>query len=109
MAKSKRREKNPPPKRPRKQAARPARDAAAEATEPEADSAAELPSFPIAGIGASAGGLEALSDLLKHFRTDAEIALVIVQHLAPRHESILPELLAASSRVPIVRVEDSMQ
>src|SRR5437773_363372 len=48
----------------------------------------------IVGVGASAGGLEAFSQLLDALPADAGIALVFVQHLSPSHTSVLPELLA---------------
>jgi two-component system CheB/CheR fusion protein len=58
--------------------------------------------FPIVGIGASAGGLEALSQLLSSLPADTGMAYVIVQHLDPRHESRLPELLARATRMPVL-------
>src|SRR5581483_2186822 len=58
--------------------------------------------FPIVGIGASAGGLEALTQLLGSSPTDSGMAFVIVQHLDPRHESRLPELLARANNMPIL-------
>lgn len=50
--------------------------------------------FPIVAIGASAGGLEALSELLAALPRESDLACVIVQHLDPQHASILSELLA---------------
>ena len=64
--------------------------------------------FPIAGIGASAGGLEALSDFLENLPTECGIAFVIVQHLSPKHESLLPELLQRKTKMPVHKVEDGM-
>lgn len=57
-------------------------------------------SFPIVGIGASAGGLEAFTQLLKHLPADTGMSFVLVQHLDPQHESALAQLLgrAATSR-----------
>src|SRR5262245_25816554 len=49
--------------------------------------------FPVVGIGASAGGLEAFMRLLKALPQNPRVAIVIVQHLAPEYESALPELL----------------
>ena len=60
------------------------------------------------GIGASAGGLEALSALLDGLPPSPGLAAVVVQHLAPQHESILPELLARHTTVPVVTVENRM-
>src|SRR3982750_4209761 len=50
--------------------------------------------FPIVGVGASAGGLEAFSELLKHLPAHTGMAFVLVQHLAPAHESELTNLLS---------------
>ena len=49
--------------------------------------------FPIVGIGASAGGLEALEQFLKHVPEGSGMAFVIVQHLDPTHKGIMVELL----------------
>ena len=53
-------------------------------------------SFPIVGIGASAGGLEAFTQLIHHLPSDSGMAFVLVQHLDPKHESMLKELLSKS-------------
>jgi len=58
-----------------------------------AEVAGDLPAFLVVGIGASAGGLEALSQLLGTLPNNAGMAYVVVQHLAAKHESMLPELL----------------
>ncbi|MGA8145560.1 MAG: chemotaxis protein CheB [Candidatus Acidiferrales bacterium] len=60
--------------------------------------------FPIAGIGASAGGLEAISQLLRALPGDTGIGFVIVQHLAPHYDSMLAELLARATPMPVVEV-----
>ncbi|MBI4165602.1 MAG: chemotaxis protein CheB, partial [Acidobacteria bacterium] len=64
--------------------------------------------FPIVGIGASAGGLEAFKQLLQHLPRDIGMGYVLVQHLAPRHESALPELLSRSIKMPVTEVKDGM-
>jgi two-component system, chemotaxis family, CheB/CheR fusion protein len=64
--------------------------------------------FPVAAIGASAGGLEALRLFLENLPDDTGIAYVIIQHLSPTHESILPELLERKTRMPVHKVEDRM-
>lgn len=56
---------------------------------------------PIVGIGASAGGLEAFTQLLKSLPADTGMAFVLVQHLAPQHESILPHLLRITTLMPV--------
>ncbi len=61
--------------------------------------------FFVVGIGASAGGLEALGELVKHVPMD-NMAFVVVQHLAPHHESILTQLLARTSKVQVQTATD---
>ena len=61
----------------------------------------------IVGVGASAGGLEALTAFLKTLALDS-MAIVIVQHLAPKHESLLPTLLSRWSEAKVTSVEDGM-
>ena len=63
-------------------------------------------SFPIVGIGASAGGLEAYIQLLKALPADTGMAFVLVQHLAPTHESALVEILSRTTRMPVTEVRD---
>src|SRR5450631_2780574 len=65
--------------------------------------------FPIVGIGASAGGLEALTALLKALPPDTGLAFVIIQHLNPQHESLLPDLLARSTAMPVRQVKDGIR
>ncbi|HKP29492.1 MAG TPA: chemotaxis protein CheB, partial [Gemmatimonadales bacterium] len=57
--------------------------------------------FPVVGIGASAGGLEAFTQVLTHLRSDTGMAFVLVQHLDPHHESRLAEILGRSTSMPI--------
>ena len=57
--------------------------------------------FPIVGIGASAGGLEAYQQLLTHLPDDTGMAFVLIQHLDPHHESRLTELLARNTQMPV--------
>lgn len=65
--------------------------------------------FPIVGIGASAGGLEAFSELLENLATDTGMAFVLIQHLAPEHHSMLSEILSRKSVMPVTEVKDGMQ
>src|SRR5262245_34549790 len=65
--------------------------------------------FPIVGIGASAGGLEACSQLLNGLPEQPGMAMVVVQHLAPKHHSILPDLLRTSSRMPVIQATDGIE
>ncbi|WP_417390804.1 chemotaxis protein CheB [Gimesia sp.] len=66
----------------------------------------ELPEIPIVGIGASAGGLEALDVLLQHMPADTGLAFVIVTHQHPGHTSLLAELLSRQTSMPVVEVTD---
>jgi two-component system CheB/CheR fusion protein len=65
-------------------------------------------SFPIVGIGASAGGLEAFTSFLKALRADIGMAFVLVQHMDPTHESFLNRLLAKDTAMPVIQVTDGM-
>lgn len=64
--------------------------------------------FPVAAIGASAGGLEALQDLVQAIPAGSGICYVIVQHLSPDHPSIMDQLLGAHSNIPVRKIQDGM-
>jgi two-component system CheB/CheR fusion protein len=66
-------------------------------------------SFPIVGIGASAGGLEAFRRLLGALPTDTGMAYVLVQHLDPRHQSILAELLSEATPMEVSEVKGDVR
>src|SRR5580704_19299583 len=70
---------------------------------------AVLPAFPIVGVGASAGGLDAFTQLLKHLPADTGMAFVLIQHLDPKHESILATLLSRATRMAVVEVTNQMR
>lgn len=61
---------------------------------------------PTVGIGASAGGLEALEAFLQHVPKDCGMAFVIVQHLDPTYKGVLPELLQRVTPMEVMQVED---
>ena len=63
--------------------------------------------FPIVGVGPSAGGLEAFTQLLKSLGSGTEMAYVLVQHLDPSHESALPQILAKATEMPVRQVTDA--
>ena len=63
-------------------------------------------SFPIVGIGASAGGLEALEEFLAHAPANGGMAYVIIQHLDPTREGMMPELLQRGTKMSVVQVDD---
>ena len=64
--------------------------------------------FPIVGIGASAGGLEALERFLKHVPKQCGLAFVIIQHLDPTHKGIMHELLQRATGLRVIQVKDRM-
>ncbi|AUB42708.1 cheBR, two-component system, chemotaxis family, CheB/CheR fusion protein [Nostoc flagelliforme CCNUN1] len=64
--------------------------------------------FPIVGIAASAGGLEAFTQLLKHLLTDTGMAFVLIQHLDPNHKSLLSEILARKTQMSVTEVQDGV-
>jgi two-component system CheB/CheR fusion protein len=63
---------------------------------------------PVAGVGASAGGLDAFKKLLAAMPPDSGIAFVLVPHLDPARESLLVELLARHTAMPVVEAQDDM-
>lgn len=65
--------------------------------------------FPIVGVGASAGGLDAFSRLLRSIPEKSGMAFVLVQHLAPDHESLLPEILSRETKIPVLEIIDNME
>ncbi len=67
------------------------------------------PAFQIFGVGASAGGLDAFKQLLQHLSIDTGMAFVLIQHLAPEHKSLLAELLARTTQMPVCEVTDGIE
>ena len=82
------------------------RDASQAPTAPETDQTLNPASSPptVVGVGASAGGLEAFTELLSHLPDDTGMAFVLIQHLDPKHESHLTELLSKASKMPVSEV-----
>lgn len=66
-------------------------------------------SVPIVGIGASAGGLEAFTRLLNHLPLDTGLCFVLVQHLDPKHDSALTQLLARATSMPVREVSNNLR
>ena len=66
-------------------------------------------SFPIVGIGASAGGLEALEQFFPNMPKDSGMAFVVIQHLDPTHVGFLPELLQRKTDMKVTQVTDNLQ
>ncbi len=62
----------------------------------------------VVGVGASAGGLEAFSQILRACNDAKSLAIVFVQHLSPHHESALVSLLAVQTPLTVVQAEEAM-
>ncbi|GGD83352.1 chemotaxis protein CheB [Planktosalinus lacus] len=62
--------------------------------------------FPVVAIGASAGGLEAMMELLKHLPPDTGMAFIYVQHLSPDHKSMLTEILSKKTEMKVQEIDD---
>jgi two-component system CheB/CheR fusion protein len=78
---------------------------------PDAPPPEETPSgkaFPVVGIGASAGGLEAFTELLEGLSAEPGMALLFASHLDPHHKSHLPELLGKATQMPVREVAEGM-
>lgn len=69
--------------------------------------ASQTPRF-VVGLGASAGGLNALERFFDNLHADTGMAFVVIQHLSPDFKSLMDELLARHTRLPIHLVEDGM-
>jgi two-component system CheB/CheR fusion protein len=67
------------------------------------------PFVPIVGIGASAGGLEAFTRLLRQLPLDTGLGFVLVQHLDPEHESALTQILTRATKLPVREATDLMR
>ncbi len=62
--------------------------------------------FPVVAIGASAGGLEAMMELLKYLPADTGMAFIYVQHLSPDHKSMLSEILSKKTTMAVQEIDD---
>jgi two-component system CheB/CheR fusion protein len=65
--------------------------------------------FPIVGIGASAGGLEAIEGFFSNTPSEIKIAFVVIQHLAPEHKSVMGTLLEKYTKLKVAEVRDGMR
>jgi len=74
----------------------------------EVERVALVDRFPVVGIGASAGGLPALQALLESLPSDTGMAFIVVQHLSPDHESVLPALLALRTTMPVLEAREGL-
>lgn len=62
--------------------------------------------FPVVGIGASAGGLEAICTLFRHMPSDCGMAFVVVLHLSPDHQSVADRIIQATTQMPVRQVTE---
>ncbi len=65
--------------------------------------------FHYVGIGASAGGLEAIEDFFSHMPENSGLAFIVIQHLSPDYKSLMVELLSKKTSIPVHRCTDGMQ
>ncbi len=65
--------------------------------------------FPIVGIGASAGGLEALEQFFQNVPEGSGLAFVVIQHLDPNHAGIMPELLQRITKMKVLQATDRLK
>ena len=77
------------------------------AAQPAPPDAAE--NFLVVGIGASAGGLQALRDFFSHVPADTRMAYVVILHLSPDHDSQLAEVLQSAAAIPVSKVEQRIR
>jgi len=65
--------------------------------------------FHYVGIGASAGGLEAIEEFFSHMPEESNLAFIVIQHLSPDYKSLMVELLSKKTKIPVHRCTDGMQ
>ena len=82
--------------------------ASAESAKVKSTSNTEIDQFPIAGIGASAGGLEALEQFFAHMPKECGMGFVVIQHLDPTHVGIMPELLQRITPLKVYQATDGV-
>jgi len=75
----------------------------------EHDTPDESLPFPIVAVGASAGGIEAFTRMLGRLPPDTGMAFVLIQHLSPKHQSMLPEILGRATRLPVLEARNNMR
>jgi two-component system CheB/CheR fusion protein len=97
------------PPRPKAVADRRSRAPSATTERPDRPETTRAAAFPVVGIGASAGGLEALELFLQNVPEDTGMAFVIVQHLDPTYKGMLIELLQRATPIPVVQAKARMK
>src|ERR1700739_3996441 len=71
-----------------------------------AEASPQVAQFPIVGVGASAGGLEAFSELVSALPENCRVAVVFIQHLDPTHESMLSQILSRNTQILVSEATD---
>ena len=64
--------------------------------------------FPVVGVGASAGGLRAICALIQSIPPDSGMAFVVLQHLPPEHDSLMASILSRHTPMPVLDIEDGL-
>ena len=75
----------------------------------EPEPSKQAASFPVIGLGASAGGLQALKDFFTHMPAESGMAFVVIMHLSPRYESHAAALLQATTAMPVTQVNAAVR
>ena len=65
--------------------------------------------YPIVGMGASAGGIEALKEFFSATSADSGMAYIVIQHLSPSHQSLMADILGRCTSMPVSQIENGMQ
>ncbi len=65
--------------------------------------------FLIVGLGASAGGIQALRQFFEHVPEDSHMAYVVILHLSPDHDSKLAQVLQAVTTIPVTKVTEKVK
>ena len=81
----------------------------AEKTAEKPDKPKGLNAYPIVGVGASAGGLEALEELFSKMPSDPGMGFVVITHQHPGHATLLPEILSRATSLPVIEAEEGMK
>src|SRR5689334_2934989 len=71
--------------------------------------AAKRPGCPVVGIGASAGGLDAFKRFFAHMPADCGLAFVLIPHLDPKQKSLMVELIARKTTMPVVEAQQDLR
>jgi two-component system CheB/CheR fusion protein len=87
---------------------KPGRARSASRTRPQTAPPSRPEPFPVVGIGASAGGLDACRKLAAALPASSGMAFILVQHLDPTHESMMVDLLAGHTTMPVLQASDGM-